>query len=153
MYGQLISLGAMMAFGYLMSQQGITNNLDVRKFYWGSEAISYLLSLTPDESQRYLTKEYFDLFFILSFSSLFFLLMVRFFPRIKYLWLLALLPGFFDLIETGTIISLLMTQKYPRPLDWLGLVTAVKWLLAYLVMIIIVVGGLKELVAKGLRRP
>lgn len=115
--------------------------LDIRFFYTSSQANNYLRGLNDFKARSYLFKETLDLLFFTTYSLLFFLLARRFYFRKAWL---ALLPGLFDLIETTTIIFLLINRTQESPV-WLGYATCLKWTSGFVVGAAIVAGFIKRL--------
>lgn len=125
---------------------GADRVLDTELFYTAAQAQSFFQSLEPLESQTYLLHETLDLVFLSSYGALFFL-MARKFELRGYL--LAFVPGVFDLIETVTIIFLLLNRIWSPPF-WLGYVTCLKWATGGIVLFSLLAGFAKR---KKERRP
>lgn len=100
--------------------------LDAKFFYSGEFAQLYFSLLSPDQASAYLRGAILDLIFIHFYSSLIWLEFARLVGQSK-LRVVALTPAALDLIETISIIMILLTGKTPSNLDWLGFVTAAKW--------------------------
>lgn len=114
----------------VMFTLGPEESLDARFFYTTEEAHRILYDVTADESVRYFRNEIFDVALILLYSAFLFRIFQNL--RVPRVWafVLAFAPGFFDLVET---ISVLYALQHPGPhgfLSWLGYVTASKWLTA-----------------------
>jgi hypothetical protein len=104
---------------------GPTETLDKKFFYTGDEARILFATFDHDVLRSYYANEIIDLAYLASYT-MFFVLAFMNLNRRKFL-VFALLPGFLDLIETGTILYALANPgPYPY-FDWLGIVTALKW--------------------------
>ena len=126
----------------------IPDALDTRLFYTAEESMSYLQNLDLEKATRYLVHEVIDLFlFLTCYTALSFLIMKRLYPNVKYLPMLALVPGFFDTIETSSIILYLMKNSSEFP-SWMGYVTCLKWTSGLLSIAALFFGGLLHLRTK-----
>ena len=83
-------------------------------------------------------------FYIISYSLLFFLGLKKIFPNQKVVVVLALLPGLFDLIETSFIIYSLKTDGTHQFFNWLGVATFLKWATGGFVLVVLAVGATKR---------
>jgi hypothetical protein len=110
---------------YLMTQ-GLTETLDQKLYYSGDDARALWLSFSNWHLQTYFANEIADLFLIASYSSLFYITLRKVSKSPEYL-LVALIPGFFDLIETLSVMLILKFPEYGQILNWLGTVTLFKW--------------------------
>jgi hypothetical protein len=122
------SLAAVLiATAFVLFSLNIPDALDTRLFYTAEESMFYLQSLELEKATRYLVHEIIDLLlFLTCYSALSYLIMKRLYPNVKYLPMLALVPGFFDTIETSSIILYLMKNLSEFP-SWMGYVTCLKW--------------------------
>ena len=107
------------------------NKLDVRLFYSVIEAQEFFHRLSIHEIKNYFFGELLDLFFILNYSALSFLLFQSYFSK-KEKWVL-FLPGLLDLVETGSI--LLTLKGHQISLFLLSLSTLAKWCSGVLVLV------------------
>jgi hypothetical protein len=107
------------------------NKLDVRFYYSVIEAQEFFNRLSIQEIRRYFFGELFDLFFILNYSALSFLLFRSYFSK-KEKWVL-FLPGLIDVVETGSI--LLKLKGHQISLFLLSLSTLAKWSSGVLVLV------------------
>lgn len=114
---------------------GAEEILDTKLFYTAAQAESFLRSLEPSQWQAYLLNQVLDLGFLSSYSFLFFFLARKY--DFKKTWL-AFVPGVFDLIETTTIIFLLLNKSWSPPV-WLGAATCLKWVTGGIVLISIMI--------------
>lgn len=99
------------------------NKLDVRFYYSVTEAKDFFNHLSLHEIRNYFFGELLDLFFILNYSALSFLLFQSYFSK-KEKWVL-FLPGLVDVVETGSI--LLTLKGHQISLFLLSLSTLTKW--------------------------
>ena len=99
---------------------GPSGKLDGRYFYTIAEGRSYLLNLNSIQRHNYFCGELFDLWFLVNYSWLFYLVLKK-----KYVFL----PGFFDLGETLLILSYLSSGEYFPLLDALPFLGVPKWFL------------------------
>jgi hypothetical protein len=124
--GTLLVYAALIVFG-------VHDCLDIRFFYTGEVAKNYLNSLTPSMHESYIRQCLLDIVFIHFYTSFaahqFGKSSLLFFEpqKVVYLKFLPLVPGALDFIETSSILWILVSQKIPESLDWLGYVTAAKW--------------------------
>lgn len=101
-----------------MQSVGPSDSLDAKFFYTGEQARNLFANFSLEDKEAYFLNEIFDLFLIFSYSFLFLTLKRHLF---------ALVPGFFDLVETLTVLYAL---KYGEPFNvfsFLGVMTALKW--------------------------
>jgi hypothetical protein len=117
----------------IMSQVGPAGALDGRFFYSDLEAQLFLRTLAPEKLNLYRFNELLDLFFIYKYSRALTLALWRLHPGTK-IWLVGLVPGLFDLLETGTILAAIHSATRTLAFSGLGYVTAVKWTTALLVV-------------------
>jgi vacuolar-type H+-ATPase subunit I/STV1 len=134
--GETYSIIALIITGLSMHLWGADKVLDAKLFYTMTQAESFFRSLEPSQWQAYLLNEVLDLGFLSSYSLLFFSFARKFYSANSWL---AFIPGIFDLIETTTIILLLLNRSWSPPI-WLGYVTCLKWVTGGIVGILIVVG-------------
>jgi hypothetical protein len=126
----------LIALGLSMHRWGVDSALDAKFFYTVTEAEFFFRSLEPAKWQAYLLNEVLDLAFLSSYSLLFFFRARKFYFTKSWI---AFVPGFFDFIETTTIILLLLNRSWSPPI-WLGYVTCLKWLTGTIVVISIMLG-------------
>ncbi|MBY0372044.1 hypothetical protein K2X33_15270 [bacterium] len=105
------------ALDILMLTFGPHPTLDTKLYYTGDEARALLGGFDASQTHAYFLNELFDLLLIASYSALFYRLKV-FVP---------FLPGAFDLVETSYILYALKTPGAHGFLDYLGVVTFLKW--------------------------
>lgn len=99
---------------------GPPGKLDGRYFYTIAEGRSYLLNLNLEQRANYLFGELIDLWFLVNYSWLFYVLI-----RKKYVFI----PGLFDLVETLLILGYLISGDYFLMLDFLPFFSVPKWFL------------------------
>jgi hypothetical protein len=127
-----------------MMTLGPRATLDMKLYYTGEQARSLLSSFDAHEGNTYFINELFDLVFISAYSSLFFFGLRKAFPKSRIAGPIALVPGFFDVIETSFILYALRTQG-PHPFfDWLGVATFLKWTTGSLVNLTMIVGSIRK---------
>lgn len=117
---------------------GSQKSLDVRLYYTLLEAQVFFQALTQTEVSAYIRHEFFDLIFIFTYSYLLHLILKRIYQSRFVNTAIATLPGFFDFIETTTILSILLGASSPP--FWLGVITFLKWLSTLLVFSFIIGG-------------
>jgi len=110
----------------IMSRLSPPGNLDVRLFYSNLDGNFFLRGLAPEALNNYRFTEYLDLFFIFNYTQAMLLTLRRRRPE-SLIWLIALVPGVFDLVETGTIIAALHRNPPFLPVPNLGMFTCLKW--------------------------
>lgn len=129
-----------------MSQIGPAESLDAKFYYGFKEASDFMDSLSPKDIEEYLLNEFIDLGLIFFYSSFLYVAFSRLyhsaFIGIKYL---ALLPAIFDFIETKSIILILNQNIDPAVLNWLGFVTAAKWIFGAACFVFFILGLLIRL--------
>jgi hypothetical protein len=113
----------------IMSRLSPRGTLDTRLFYSLPDANRFLQSLSEDGLSSYRLVEYLDLFFIYKYSRTLMLGLSRLYPGTRLFWL-GIIPGTFDLIETGNIIASLHMGKPEILFPALGVVTFFKWITA-----------------------
>lgn len=140
-----ISLGiiTLALIGFSMHSLGLEQTLDRMQFYTADEASLLLNSLSESGVRDYLKNEILDLFFLATYSTLFFNLIRRYFEKINWLHWCALVPGIFDVVETSTIIRLL-TGNLLQPPTWLGYVTCLKWIGVTIMVLLISVAFIRR---------
>ena len=107
--------------------------LDARLYYTGADAAAYLASLGADGRRAYFVHELVDLAFIATYTMLLRHLAFRWkLPRAFHG--LAFAPGAADLVETASILLVLASPAAAPLLGVLGVVTAVKWAAAAVVV-------------------
>ncbi len=111
---------------------GPDETLDARFFYSGVEAEHILYGGTSAQAERYFWNEILDLVFIALYSCMLWLCAVRFKITGWQKWVLAVLPGVFDILETMFILLALQWRASPEMLSVLAFVTASKWISAML---------------------
>lgn len=110
------------------------NKLDVRFHYSTLEANEFFDKLTPLEMNDYAQAEMLDLFFIINYSLLTFIIFHSFFTQWgKYL---LFVPGSIDLVETCSI--LLKLKNHQISLSILSFSTTAKWLSGLIVLIVLI---------------
>jgi hypothetical protein len=112
------------AMASLMSMREI---LDARFFYSANDVSRFFAELPPGRAGVYLEHQLLDLLFLSSYSVLSFSLAGFLFPGPSKLKSLALVPGVFDLIETSSIIAILLGAPIGLFAGWLGFATCLKW--------------------------
>jgi hypothetical protein len=125
---------AMIAIGISMHIWGPQESLDTKLFYTAGQANSFINGLSSSEHQAYLLNQVLDLFFLTTYSLLFFFL----FHRLRYrnAWI-GIVPGIFDLVETTIIIFALRNSSFYPPV-WLGYMTCLKWVVGLIVVFLII---------------
>jgi len=118
----------------LMNLHSIPHSLDTRFYYSLGEGMKFLNGLSLTEIQNYLITEIADLFFIINYTGLMFIIG----RKMKIYFLLAFLPGIFDLIETTSIILFLTGSFSSSQINGLGVVTLLKWLCAALFNLLLI---------------
>lgn len=124
---EILSVLLMIIIGTMMLLWGTNSSLDAQFYYTGESAKHFLSSLTESQNRTYFRHEILDLGFIFSYTLFYFFLVRRTFTSDHYQWL-AFVPGFFDLIETTSILYFLNSKALPGTLEWLGPMTSLKWL-------------------------
>lgn len=113
--------------GVVMLCLGVRGSLDMRPYYSFQEASNYFNHLSVEMSYAYLIKEFLDLGLIALYSGLFKRGVRKFiFPNPPKLFIF-LIPGFFDLIETVSIILILKNLISHSILGILGVISLLKW--------------------------
>ncbi|MFM6928302.1 MAG: hypothetical protein ACKOX6_07550 [Bdellovibrio sp.] len=121
---------------------GSQKALDVRLYYSALEAQDFFASLSLSEVNAYLRHELFDLVFIFAYSYLLLLQIRRVYKPGLITTAFALTPGFFDLLETSTILGVLI--GWVQSPSWLGAITFMKWLASTLVLLAILFGWVRK---------
>lgn len=127
-------------FALVLSKLEAHQILDVHFYYTEIEFQKFFQTLSAKENFRYVLVAIFDLGFLFSYTVFFYLGLKRLTykkPIFKYL---AILPGFFDFIETTSILGVLAEAISPRSVSWIGVVTSLKWLSIILVLAFIILG-------------
>ena len=119
-------ISSLILFGALIHFWGSRETLDAKFYYSSAEAKFFFQNLNQDEIRSYLRNELFDIGFIFIYSALFFTLFKRHCPVYSRFSFFALMPGAFDLLETITIIAVLI-GILEEPPAWLGVATCLKW--------------------------
>lgn len=119
----LLGALAVIILSTAMTILGPRESLDAKFYYTGEQAHALLLSFTAEEAEKYFRNEIIDLLFIVAYTSLLFMALKKRAPN--FIWL-AFPAGFFDLIETSSILYCLKAS--PVFLNQLGFVTAFKWI-------------------------
>ena len=125
-----------MASGLAIHFWGYDRPLDTKFYYTGNEAVKFFDGLTAEEGKVYLRHECLDFLFIFSYSALFFRVLRRLYADNLVVSWLGLVPGLFDLTETGTIALILM-RAIPIAPSWLGFMTCSKWITGATVVFVI----------------
>lgn len=115
------------ALAIAMLLLGSNTSLDAKLYYTGDQARALLAGLDSAGVERYFINELLDLLLILSYSTLLFVGFKKVFPGRRIVCCLAFVPGFFDLIETLSLLYILGFGGATSHLDWLGTVTFLKW--------------------------
>lgn len=115
---------AILVVGVFMVTQGAPVSLDAKPFYTGEQARALLELLGADGRELYRKTEIADLFFLTLYTAYLFL---AFRGRSAAVRIAGFAPGLFDLIETSLILYALSTAIDQPYWDWLGIVTALKW--------------------------
>lgn len=127
-----------------MKSTGVSNTLDVRFYYTFEEAVTFFISLSDETGFRYLVKELLDLVYICLYSGLFKRGIRHFiFPNYPKLFI-SLIPGLLDVIETLSIIFVLIGFASFDVLTILGFVTCLKWSSALLIISLIIFGWVRS---------
>ena len=103
-----------------MQSMGLRGILDARLYYSANDAAVYLSGLSPEQAATYFRHELLDLLFLSSYSLFF----VTLLPKRKWV---GVIPGIFDLLETGGILVALKVGPRPEIVSWLGWATLLKW--------------------------
>ncbi len=120
--------------GVLMKLHSIPHSLDSRFYYSSNEGINYLNGLTSLEIQDYLFTEIVDLFLIINYTGLMFIIG----RKMKIYFLLPFLSGAFDVIETTSLIFFLCGTVSASQISWLGNITLLKWISAMLFNLLLI---------------
>ena len=105
-----------------MRYAGPTDILDARLFYTPEESRKFFSELSLLNREKYILNEFLDYILILTYTTLFY----RLSDRANALRRICFLPGFFDVVETTTILLCLNKFIILAP-TWLGYVTSAKW--------------------------
>jgi len=111
--------------------------LDARFYYSATEASGFFAALSPAKAHLYLKHQLLDLLFLSSYSVLSFSVVEVLFPKSLRMKIFAIVPGVFDLIETGSIIAILLGAPTTIFAGWLGFATLLKWVTGCLLIFII----------------
>lgn len=128
----------------VMFYLGVDKSLDARFYYDYIEASAYMSQLSVELSYKYLIKEFFDLGLICLYSALFKRGVRHFLFSSFPLLFISLIPGFFDLIETISVILILKQIVSYDVLNYLGLVTLLKWSSGTILFGLILVSWFKQ---------
>ncbi len=120
-----------------------TELLDVRFYYSGAEAQAFLTKLSPSDVFMYRTIAGVDLFFIAAYTVVTYYFFKINFPR-RFLWFV-FIPGILDLLETSGILFALTKTSWPSCFNYLGAVTAAKWIVVILSCVIILALSISKL--------
>lgn len=112
----------------LMNQYSPAKTLDARIYYTYAESLEYIWKLTPAEQSGYAIAEGLDFLLIATYTVILLMWFQFVFPWARWFLMFAFLPGFFDLIETGTIFLALVTGSSDYLFEYLGTITCLKWL-------------------------
>jgi hypothetical protein len=123
--------------GIFMLAFRVSPTLDIKFYYTVPEAKDLLTSLSVADTNNYGIHELFDILYLIGYGMLSFALMLRVSSHSILLWF-SILPSVMDLIETVTILGVLH-ESICVP-GWLGFVTALKWTLGGVVVVVLVVG-------------
>lgn len=122
---------------------GSQKALDVRLYYSALEAQDFFAGLSSAEVNAYIRHELFDVAFIFTYSYLLLLQIRRVYKPSLMMTGIAVLPGIFDLIETSTILTVLM--GWIEAPAWLGAITFVKWMTAAVSLLTILSGWIRAI--------
>lgn len=134
----------MLLSGLAIAIWGTLDSLDSKFFYTSDEAAEFLTSLSAQQLKVYFWTEYVDLIFIVGYSLWFFKRSQALFPQNGKLQIAAFVPGIFDAIETVTILILLSMPVFVYVPNWLGFVTALKWVTGTFVAVCLINGYRKS---------
>lgn len=124
-------------------------SLDTKLFYSAEFSKNFFTSLAEEQWRAYLFHELIDLFlFLPAYTCLTFLILKKLFVDAQAVWLTALIPGLFDLIETTCIIAYLAKYIAEFP-SWMGYITFAKWATALFVLMLILNGWLLKKLTKS----
>lgn|GEM_PF-1683251 len=129
--------------GLAMYFWGFHNSLDARFYYSQGESLRFFEGLTTVEVEKYKRQEIFDFLFIAAYSGLFVRVLGLLFPKKLLLKSLGLVPGVLDVIETVTIMLVLLGIVPLAPLG-LGFVTGAKWVASGLVLLFVAVASVRR---------
>jgi hypothetical protein len=133
----------------IMENFGPSQSLDIKFYYSGAEARALIQNLHAFELKYYFRNELIDLIFIFTYTSALWIGLRRIFPNNKATATLALLPGFFDLIETIAIIYAVKRPGGPHDFfDWLGVVTSLKWIFVAIAIGAVIMGLVRRKLIK-----
>ncbi len=130
----------LVALGLLMMKIGPPSSLDTKLYYSGSEARALLTSFNDAQLSAYLTNEFLDLGFIVTYTCALLIALRRLYPKRRWATVLPMLIGAADLIETSMIIAVLGISFSQSVFDWLGVVTFLKWSFAAVGVTLLLVG-------------
>lgn len=141
---------ALVALFFAMSSVGVEQSLDIRFYYSPDAANSFFSALSDIQRELYLKHELIDLLFLISYSTLFFFILERMFPKQRRIKFIGLIPGVFDFFETSGIIAVLLGTPVDAITPWLGSATAIKWATgSILVAAILLIGTRRTLRAQS----
>jgi hypothetical protein len=98
--------------------------LDVTFLYTQSESIEFFERLSEIDHYNYIVTEIADVLFLLFYTG-FFILSLK--PKTLGTWCIAVATGFFDLIETVSILTILLGLTNSQQLFYLPYASALKW--------------------------
>lgn len=139
LYTHLAGLFFLMA---AMISMGV-ETLDQRLYYTGAEAREFFARLSAQSAANYRLVVSLDFAFIALYTFTLVLAFARLYARPLLYWL-AVAPGIFDLIETGSIFHILNFGETFPVLSWLGVATALKWASTAVVTGMLVRGALRR---------
>jgi hypothetical protein len=122
----------------------VTESLDVKMYYTGDQARAFLQNMNAENRNAYFVNELIDLLFICAYTASLWIGLRWVYPKDKIMWPLAFAPAAFDLLETLHIIYALKIEGPHLFFDWLGVVTFLKWLLAFGACVALVRGLLRN---------
>ena len=130
----------MVAVTVAMIGWGTKVSLDAKFYYSRAEARAFLLGLSDEQMRDYFRNEWMDLLFMTFYTGLLYAWASRA-STSRVLRRAALVPGFFDAIETLTLLAVMKGRDAPA---WLGAVTCIKWSAAGAVLIALIVAALRK---------
>ena len=136
-------MGALALIGIAMLIWGSLDSLDVRLYYSAEEARSFFQGLSEAQRRAYLRNEIFDMGFMTTYSFLFLCLFQRFCQAYSRFSWVAFVPGILDVVETGSIIAVLVGVLKETP-SWLGVVTCLKWVTGAVFLLFILFRWIKQ---------
>ena len=135
MDSKLIFLGVfLVVMVFLLWASGPGDTLDQHFYYTGAKAREIFDAMGPAGAAKYLRTEWLDLVFIATYSTALDRACGKL-PGFRLHRGVAFLPGFFDILETMTIIAYISGAPVSGWFDYLGIITALKWTTGGIVML------------------